>query len=25
VLQTGAAGGPAATASTDNLWLTRPF
>lgn len=25
VLQTGAAGGPYATASTDNLWLTRPF
>jgi hypothetical protein len=25
VLQTGAAGGPAAAASTDNLWLTRPF
>ncbi|QLL10505.1 hypothetical protein [Mycobacterium vicinigordonae] len=25
VLQTGAAGGPAALASTDNLWLTRPF
>jgi hypothetical protein len=24
VLQTGAAGGPAATASTDYLWLTRP-
>jgi hypothetical protein len=24
VLQTGAAGGPYATASTDNLWLTRP-
>lgn len=24
VLQTGAAGGPAAGASTDNLWLTRP-
>nr|WP_082966237.1 hypothetical protein [Mycobacterium sp. E1214] len=24
VLQTGAAGGPAAVASTDNLWLTRP-
>jgi hypothetical protein len=24
VLQTGAAGGPNATASTDNLWLTRP-
>jgi hypothetical protein len=24
VLQTGAAGGPAAAASTDNLWLTRP-
>jgi hypothetical protein len=24
-LQTGAAGGPYATASTDNLWLTRPF
>ena len=25
VLQTGAAGGPAATESTDNLWLTRPL
>ena len=25
VLQTGAAGGPAAVESTDNLWLTRPF
>ncbi|WP_264890996.1 hypothetical protein, partial [Mycobacterium kiyosense] len=25
VLQSGAAGGPAAGASTDNLWLTRPF
>ncbi|MGB9223741.1 MAG: hypothetical protein WCB80_10685, partial [Mycobacterium sp.] len=25
VLQTGAAGGPAAAASTDNLWLTRTF
>ena len=24
VLQSGAAGGPYATASTDNLWLTRP-
>jgi hypothetical protein len=24
VLQTGAAGGPTATESTDNLWLTRP-
>jgi hypothetical protein len=24
VLQTGAAGGPYAVASTDNLWLTRP-
>ncbi len=24
ILQTGAAGGPAATASTDHLWLTRP-
>ena len=24
VLQTGAAGGPYATESTDNLWLTRP-
>ena len=24
VLQTGAAGGPYAAASTDNLWLTRP-
>jgi hypothetical protein len=25
VLQTGAAGGPAAVESTDNLWLTRSF
>jgi hypothetical protein len=25
VLQTGAAGGPSATESTDNLWLTRPL
>ncbi|VBA33508.1 hypothetical protein LAUMK35_05487 [Mycobacterium pseudokansasii] len=25
VLQTGAAGGPAAVESTDNLWLTRPY
>lgn len=25
VLQTGAAGGPYAVASTDNLWLTRPW
>ncbi len=25
VLQTGAAGGPSATESTDNLWLTRPI
>jgi hypothetical protein len=25
VLQTGAAGGPYAAESTDNLWLTRPF
>lgn len=25
VLQSGAAGGPAAVESTDNLWLTRPF
>ncbi len=25
VLQSGAAGGPYATASTDNLWLTRPL
>ncbi|KAA1250151.1 hypothetical protein F0Q45_11345, partial [Mycobacterium simiae] len=25
VLQTGAAGGPAAVDSTDNLWLTRPY
>jgi hypothetical protein len=25
VLQTGASGGPYATASTDNLWLTRPL
>ncbi|QUR69254.1 hypothetical protein [Mycobacterium spongiae] len=25
VLQTGAAGSPAAVESTDNLWLTRPF
>jgi hypothetical protein len=25
VLQTGAAGGSYADASTDNLWLTRPF
>ena len=24
VLQTGAAGGPYAAESTDNLWLTRP-
>jgi hypothetical protein len=24
ILQTGAAAGPAAAASTDNLWLTRP-
>jgi hypothetical protein len=25
VLRTGAAGGPSAAATTDNLWLTRPF
>ena len=25
VLQSGAAGGPYAVGSTDNLWLTRPF
>ncbi len=25
VLQSGAASGPYAAASTDNLWLTRPF
>ena len=25
VLQTGAASGPAAVESTDNLWLTRPY